>query len=314
MTNISTDLLRAFVTVIDLGSYTKAAAALGISQPAVSGKIKRLQTLLGNKLLNCSPQGIRLTLQGEKVAAHARNMLSINDQIVGSAERRVIKVGTPGDFVATSFSLNLANFREQWPDVRFEVGIGSYTSTLQDPWQGDLDLVIGLSINEPSDAHHHWPEAMAWARDKNTNLDLTRPIPLLCFSKDVVNRQVALMALRNAGLEWDDVLICPSFVGIAAGVAAGLGVTPMVRRRIAAFGLQCWDDGPLPPIADIHFGIYVREGPDQALLEQFSDSIAAALRPDGTAPADFARAHKLVETINGGAQRPDLQSAVGGRR
>ncbi len=300
MTNIPTELLRALIAVVDQRSFTKAAAALGITQPAVSAQIKRLRVLLDDDLLNSGADGIWLTPHGEKVVAYARRLLAINDQIVGSADRRerTIRIGAPGDFVATTISLNFARFREQWPAVSFELQIGSSEPMLRDLHQGDLDLVIGLSVSEPSDARHHWLEPMAWARAKGTKIDPQRPVPLMCYSKDVINREVAVMALKGAGLEWDDVLVCPSFVGLAGAVAAGLGVTTLVRRRVSAFGLQVWDDGPLPKLPDIHFGIYIREGGDRQLLDQLADSFADALRPDSAATADYAPAHKLVEAVN----------------
>ena len=42
MINIPTELLRTFVAVVDLRSFTKAAQLLGITQPAVSAQVKRL--------------------------------------------------------------------------------------------------------------------------------------------------------------------------------------------------------------------------------------------------------------------------------
>jgi DNA-binding transcriptional LysR family regulator len=47
MTNIPTELLRTFVAVVDMRSFTRAAQSLGITQPAVSAQVKRLQQLLG---------------------------------------------------------------------------------------------------------------------------------------------------------------------------------------------------------------------------------------------------------------------------
>src|SRR5471032_1205185 len=102
MTNIPTDLLRTLVAVVDLRSFTKAAASLGVTQPAVSAQIKRLQFLLGADLFDLSSQGVSLTPQGEMVVSYARRLLSINDQIVHiGAEPRsemVIRVGAGGDY------------------------------------------------------------------------------------------------------------------------------------------------------------------------------------------------------------------------
>ena len=106
MTNIPTDLLRTLVAVVDFRSYTKAAASLGVTQPAVSAQIKRLQYLLGGELFDRSTQGVSLTPQGDMVVSYARRLLSINDQIVhigdaGPQPERVIQIGTPSDFIAS---------------------------------------------------------------------------------------------------------------------------------------------------------------------------------------------------------------------
>ena len=103
MTNIPTDLLRTLVAVVDLRSFTKASVLLGLTQPAVSAQIKRLQYLLGADLFDRSVQGISLTPQGEIVVSYARRLLSINDQIVhlGASDARpemVIRVGTSSDY------------------------------------------------------------------------------------------------------------------------------------------------------------------------------------------------------------------------
>src|SRR5262245_64360727 len=82
MQNIPTDLLRTLVAVVNLRSFTKAAQSLGVTQPAVSAQIKRLQVLLGYDLLDKSAPGVSLTPRGEIVDNYARRMLSINDEIV----------------------------------------------------------------------------------------------------------------------------------------------------------------------------------------------------------------------------------------
>ena len=79
MTNIPTELLRTLIAVVDLRSFTKAAQALGVTQPAVSAQIKRLQVLLGGDLFDKSAPGVTLTEKGEVVVNYARRLLSIND-------------------------------------------------------------------------------------------------------------------------------------------------------------------------------------------------------------------------------------------
>ena len=82
MMNIPTDLLRTLVAVVDLRSFTKAAQSFGVTQPAVSAQIKRLQFLLGFELLAESAPGVSLTPRGQEVVSGARRMLAINDQIL----------------------------------------------------------------------------------------------------------------------------------------------------------------------------------------------------------------------------------------
>jgi DNA-binding transcriptional LysR family regulator len=284
MINIPTDLLRTLVAVVDLRSFTKAAASLGITQPAVSSQIKRLLELLGNDPFDRSTQGVSLTPYGEFVVGNARRMLSINDQIMqlGGPNRiseQIIRVGAPGDFVASMLSHTLARFREQCPGVRFNVRVGTYEPLIRELRQGDLDLVVCLSAAPPVDARHYWPEEMVWVRGKTANVDLRQPVPLVSYGEKSLNRYIAVTALKNAGLECEDVFIGPSLLSLSGAVAAGLGVMVLARRRVEACGLIAWDDGPLPKLEKIYCGIYVREGGNRDTLEQLADQIADIMQP-----------------------------------
>ena len=125
MINIPTELLRTLVAVVDLRSFTKAAHSLGVTQPAVSAQIKRLQLLLDCELFDKSAPGVSLTPSGELLINYARRMLSLNDQIVEMAVPRLgsqaLRVGVPGDFAALFLPPILANFRTRNPDIRFIV-------------------------------------------------------------------------------------------------------------------------------------------------------------------------------------------------
>ena len=124
---------------------------------------------------------------------------------------------------------------------------------------------------------------MAWIRGKDVEVDLNGPIPLVSYGERSLNRFLAVTALKNAGLEWEDVFIGPSLLSLSGAVAAGLGVMAFARRRAMAFGFSAWDDAPLPKLGNLYCGVYIREGSGREPLEQLADAIAEVLRPDGAA-------------------------------
>lgn len=314
MINIPTDLLRTLVAVVDLRSFTKAAASLGVTQPAVSAQIKRLQYLLGKDVFDRSAQGISLTPHGEMIVSYARRLLSINDQImeIGGPSRRadqVIRIGVPGDFVSSILSSTLARFRDQWPGVRFNVRMGSIESLLRELRQGDVDLVVSLSATVPVDARHYWEEDVVWVRGENTRIDLTQPIPLVSYGEKSLNRQLCTNALKKAGLEWEEVFVGPSLLSLSGAVASGLGVMALARRRAVQFGLLgwngaslVWDDTRLPELDSIYCGIYVREGPGREVLDHLADLIAEVMHPAAiTAESDNVAPLSLMRTKHSAA-------------
>src|SRR6185436_9941847 len=99
ITNIPTDLLRTFVAICELGSFTKTAHLLDLTQPAVSAHMRRLESMIGADLITKSLTGVVLTECGAEVLRHARRMLAINDQIVSGSgvevQPQVVRVGIP---------------------------------------------------------------------------------------------------------------------------------------------------------------------------------------------------------------------------
>jgi LysR family cyn operon transcriptional activator len=81
---------RSFLRVAELGSFTKAAELLGLSQPALSKQIRALETALGVDLFRRTTRGARLTPQGEFLAERLRSSFDGIDQAVIELDR-----GTP---------------------------------------------------------------------------------------------------------------------------------------------------------------------------------------------------------------------------
>ena len=303
MTNIPTDLLRTLVTVVDMRSFTKAAMSLGVTQPAVSAQIKRLQFLLGAELFDRSTPGISLSPQGETVVSYSRRLLSINDQIVhfGGTNPRsdlVIRVGTPSDYIASILPNTLAQFRQTWPEARFAVRTDFNDPLLRELRSGELDIFIGLSTTPPHDAHHAWVQEVVWVRGPDTQLDPDMPVPLVSYGQACVYHRLAVAALRSAGLGWEDIFTGPSIASLDVAVNAGFGVMALTRGRASKLGMIIWEDAPLPKLPDLYSGIYIREGGARAAYEHLADQIAAIIRAPTTATPKLVTALSSPRRVN----------------
>jgi len=80
--NLNMDVLRTFVTGLQLGSFSKAAERLGRSQSAISTQLRRLEEQVGKPLLKKSGRGLALTTAGESLFSYAKRILELNDEVV----------------------------------------------------------------------------------------------------------------------------------------------------------------------------------------------------------------------------------------
>ena len=78
--------IRAFCAAAELGGIGRAAVRLGVTQPAVSKRIKTLEELVGAALLERSSRGVRLTAPGERLYAHARRLIAEIDELSAALE------------------------------------------------------------------------------------------------------------------------------------------------------------------------------------------------------------------------------------
>ena len=77
--------MRAFVTLADERSFTRAARRLNLSQPALTVQIRNLETSFGGKLFDRDPRGVALTRVGNELAPRLRRLLSDLDGAMGEA-------------------------------------------------------------------------------------------------------------------------------------------------------------------------------------------------------------------------------------
>src|SRR5260370_29250327 len=95
--------LRYFVALADAGSFTRAAEQMFIAQPTLSQQIRRLEEIVGTRLLQRRRDGLRLTTAGKVLLAASRTVLSLVDhevnrtrQAAGLGRQRLRIVMPPG--------------------------------------------------------------------------------------------------------------------------------------------------------------------------------------------------------------------------
>jgi DNA-binding transcriptional LysR family regulator len=270
-------------------SFTKAAQSLGVTQPAVSAQIKRLQYLLGYEVLDKSAPGVSLTPRGEIVVNNARRLLSINDEILqltsGNPRGQAIRVGIPVDYAGSRIPGTLVKFRQRWPDVSFNVSSGAIDDMLRDLKNGELDIVLALFTEQPTiPARHIWTQEPVWVHSAATKLDPDGPVPLVSYGGDSACQRIAVTALHRAGLDCNFVFTSHSLVSLMAAVAAGFGVMVMPRGRAIRNNLAIWEDSPLPELPDLYCAIFVREGGDRTAIEELADHIKEEIRVEPNVP------------------------------
>ncbi len=288
MSNIPTELLRTFVAVVDMRSFTRAAQSLGITQPAVSAQVKRLQQLLGGDLMDKSAPGVMLTPFGESVLGSARQMLAINDRILTlaaePADAATIRLGLPGDFVGDILWRTVAYSQGSRPDVGFHLKSCPSEILARELSQGDLDVAVIVSGTSPyADARYHWTEPMVWVRAALTRIDPGVPVPLVSHGdKCLMHRHVG-EALERAGRAYKLSFTETSITSLATAVGAGLGVMALPRCASLPADLAIWADAPLPRLPEIICNVCVRSGAHEA-ADRFAQDLAAAYAA-GRAPA-----------------------------
>jgi DNA-binding transcriptional LysR family regulator len=302
MTNIPTELLRTLLAVVDMRSFTKAARALGVTQPAVSAQIKRLQSLLGFELFDKSAPGVSVTEKGKRVVCEARRLLAINDQIVSLARAphgvRILRFGLPGDFIGMSLWQRLVAFRNRWPDIRLHMKTGGGPALLEELRQGDLDVVVAMSSAKPDQATaDHWRDEVVWIRGASTALDPAQPLRLLTRGEHCVFHRHMVAALEATARAYEIVLTSPQVDDLTQAVAAGLGVTALPRMLALSTGSLMCEDSALPKLADIMCSIYVRADSDPGANDDLAALLAEALRPAPQIPLNRTDKVGSVQTV-----------------
>lgn len=232
--------LRALREVARTGSFTRAAEALYVGQPAVSQHVAALERALGVPLVYRAGRGVRLTEAGRLVADYAERIFRLTEQMQAgldglkglTAGRLVIGAGqTPGDYILPAV---LGEFRRRHPGVSVELEIAGTRRVVEWLLRHVYDLgFIGDLVEHPDLAIEPFVEdrvVLFTAADHPlahaavvTLADIVGA-GLIVREPGSATRATGERALRAAGVEPREVMELGSNESVKQAVLAGLGV------------------------------------------------------------------------------------------
>lgn len=146
--NFDFNKYRAFFAVAEFSSFSKAAEALHISQPAISYSIKELEDQLGVKLFIRKNKSIKLTDNGQKLLNYVQkafNNLIMAERIITENDKELtgtVRIGLYSHISLFMMPPLIKKFKEKYPKVNFDVTISSTYELKEKLKQKEVDIII----------------------------------------------------------------------------------------------------------------------------------------------------------------------------
>jgi DNA-binding transcriptional LysR family regulator len=298
--NLPTDVLRTFLAVIDLGSFTKAGVLLGRTQPAISLQIRKLEELVGKTLMDTTGRNIALTRDGENLARYSRQLLAMNDEIVARLQHKEwtghLRVGLPNDYAVAFFQTALAQFSKLHPETEMSIQCDTSEELLPMFERDELDLAVAMfNGTPPPGLIYTWAEKPIWVSGGEFNVAVKPVIPLAAHPEGCHYRDRMVRSLDQIGKPWR-ISFCSSGInGLQLAVQSGFGVTALTRRTLLRGMKVLTDRDGFPPLADIHVGMFFKNTGASTASLLLVNHIMQSLYDSGL--SDFVRLERLGSII-----------------
>lgn len=228
--------LRAFVAVVEQGSFSLAARHLGVSQPAVSQRVRNFEIACGLRLLD-RRSGVALADTGREIYYRARLVIARVDELEATAlDLLGLKGGKLSVGYATpAFAIPLiARFRGKFPMIEIEYQFGNTASLFEGLRQCRLDVAVTSLLSVPQDLLARRiatqklmlcvPKDHALAQEASLSISEISDAQLLIREPGSMTRALVEQAFTRYDLPGDRVTTIPTREGVKEAVAAGLGL------------------------------------------------------------------------------------------
>lgn len=232
--------------------FGRAALACGVSQPTLSGQLRKLEEFLGMDIFERSPRGVIVTARGEEIVAQSRRILSEAKRLfevvrIGAEPLTgVVRLGVISTLGPYLVPFLLKPLRERFPLLRLILAEGHHRPLIRQLEEGELDAVLAtgpLTEGELTELPLFREElALAVPRDHVlAQVEEVRPddIPvgeLILLSEGHCLRDQALVLCPDRLREGDHALQAASLETLRQMIAAGSGVSffPQLAIQVGA--------------------------------------------------------------------------------
>jgi DNA-binding transcriptional LysR family regulator len=291
--SLDTDLLRAFVLIAEVRSFTRAASLVGRTQSAVSMQIKRLEDALGQPVLSRGKGGsVELTPHGQYLLSRARDILALNDEVMTTFRAPqiagTVRLGTPDDYAFGFLPPILKRFADSHPAVQVDVLCEPSAELLQHVRRDELDLSLlsGDAVLPTMSAVPLWRGRLVWVTSTRYSPHRLDPLPLALASTDpLADRRgcdwgfAAVQALERAGRRYRIAYTSGSQVGTHSPVLAGLAVTISAQAWLPEGLRPVRPDEGLPTLPE--YGIVLMKA--QHARQPVTDALATHIQENSRA-------------------------------
>ncbi len=262
--NLSTELLRTFVTIIEVASFTRAAEILGRTQPAVSLQMQRLEQTVGYDLIERQGKAISLTERGEELAVYARQILRLNDLAMARFDKQEqstkLRVGLPVDYAVDTLQSCLTEVVLQYSDVQIEIRCDLSKHLLSALRSDEIDIAVALFDGDDQQfLFRNWKEQPTWVGAKDFDITAQPEIPLVVHPYGCVYRDRMAGALKLAGQSWRIAYSSPGIGGVQRAVRDGLGLSCLTAPTVQSGMRKFTEKDGLPALPPLHIGLFARQ-------------------------------------------------------
>ncbi len=239
MRQLDLTLLHAFKVIVESKSLSVAALRLHKTQGAISIQLKRLEEMVGKRLIDRGHQTAELTRDGEMLLQYAHKMLALNDEAMALfIEEQVsgtVRFGIPDDYASAFLPPVLQHFSQRYPNVRLQIRNDISQNLFTGLESGDLDLALLTQRNGDGNGEVLRSDQLQWVAAESYQLSPDEPVPLALYPHGCGYRRQILTALSSNQREYEIAFECTGVTGVQLAVESGMAIAatsmPLIQPR-----------------------------------------------------------------------------------